>query len=298
VKLFPVWYVVVLAALFISSRQSALGNLGHDAWHCLCFRPRNLNDWVGAWLYNYPIGIPFHHDRERHRRHHRRVGHDDDPELPSYTNEGRETPLRIVCFFLGRLCGSMLLATLRSLLLNRQAKIHVAGDGTAARLSVLREYLCITLVQLALLFACWLYVDWWAYWLLWLLPLVTMTITCINLRGFLEHATTHENGLPNQRLMDFTPPLIEQLFLSPCHFHYHALHHHYPSVPHYRLPLTKQKITTALGNYPFRVLPGYVWAFARHMSELSWRATGWRAAGFSPVVPPAPVATGAHGESR
>ena len=60
------WWGYAAAALVIASRQAALSNLAHDAWHGLCFVPRSLNNWMGAWLYAYPVGIPFHHDRRRH----------------------------------------------------------------------------------------------------------------------------------------------------------------------------------------------------------------------------------------
>ena len=53
------WWAYVAAALVVGGRQAALANLAHDAWHGLCFMPRPVNNWAGAWLYAYPVGIPF-----------------------------------------------------------------------------------------------------------------------------------------------------------------------------------------------------------------------------------------------
>ena len=38
------WWAYLLAAVVISSRQCALANLAHDAWHRLCFRSVRWND--------------------------------------------------------------------------------------------------------------------------------------------------------------------------------------------------------------------------------------------------------------
>ena len=35
------WWAYVPAAVIVGSRQSALANLAHDAWHGLCFVPRS-----------------------------------------------------------------------------------------------------------------------------------------------------------------------------------------------------------------------------------------------------------------
>ena len=49
--------VYLLSAIVIAALQNALGSLTHEAWHGKCFRPRWLDQWVGTWLYAYPIGL-------------------------------------------------------------------------------------------------------------------------------------------------------------------------------------------------------------------------------------------------
>ena len=106
------WYVYVLAILVIGGRQNALATLAHEGWHGLLFSSRGLNHLVGAWLYSYPVGILYYHDRDRHLRHHREVGHDYDPDWINYTSRHRETRGRVLWYLASLLFGRLLFSTL------------------------------------------------------------------------------------------------------------------------------------------------------------------------------------------
>src|SRR6516164_2567942 len=105
-------YAYVLAIIIIGARQNALATLAHEGWHSLLFPSRRLNHVVAAWFYAYPIGILYDHDRERHLRHHREVGHDHDPDWINYTSRDRETPGRVLSYLVSLLCGRLLFSTL------------------------------------------------------------------------------------------------------------------------------------------------------------------------------------------
>ena len=105
-------FAYVVAIIIIGSRQNALATLAHEGWHSLLFSSRRLNHCVGAWLYAYPIGILYYHDRERHLRHHREVGHDNDPDWINYTTTHRESPVRVIWYLASLLFGRLLFATI------------------------------------------------------------------------------------------------------------------------------------------------------------------------------------------
>src|SRR5262245_31902922 len=65
-QLFHRWEVYAGAFVLMVWLQHALLNLQHDAWHRLLFASRPWSDFVGAWFYSYPIGVPFYHAMQRH----------------------------------------------------------------------------------------------------------------------------------------------------------------------------------------------------------------------------------------
>jgi fatty acid desaturase len=273
------WYGYLLAMIFIGSRQNALATLAHEAWHALCFSNRTLNHAVGAWLYAYPIGIPYSHDRRRHLRHHRDVGRDFDPDWRNYSNDGRQTPAGVLRYLLGVLCGGMLLTTLWSFLVRRQPRIGVADAPLMANEeprpngrrepSVAREFVGVAETQIVLFAVMWAATGaWWTCPLLWWVPLATFAGFFANFRALIEHVTTDDNAPPDARLRDIEAGALERLLLSPCHFNYHALHHAYVSIPHRRLPEAKRRIVTARGAYPYVVWHGYVRALRDHLHTL------------------------------
>ena len=86
----------------------------------------------------------------------------------------------------------------------------------------------------------------------------------------MEHSTEDDTAPADQRLRDYAPGRLEAAWFSPCHFHFHALHHAYPSIPHYRLPEAKAA-AAATGRYPFRVAPGYLRSLVEHLRRLAAR---------------------------
>jgi beta-carotene ketolase (CrtW type) len=268
------WWAYVAAALVVASRQSALSNLAHEAWHGLCFVPRPLNNGVGAWLYAYPVGIPFHHDRRRHLAHHRRVGFRDDPDWVNYSNTDRESRARLIRFLAGRLLGSLLLSTVWSVFARQRPRIAIGGGS--GDISVRAEWLRVAACQAVLAVAGTVWLGVWAYPLLWLLPLSTVAAFCTVVRAFVEHSTEDDEAPIEDRLRDYTPGPIEAAWFSPCHFHFHALHHAHPSIPHYRLPAAKAATTAAAGRYPFATAPGYLRSLAAHLRRLPDRGSSPR----------------------
>jgi len=273
------WYVYLLALIIIGGRQNALATLAHEGWHSLLFSSRRVNRFVGAWLYAYPIGILYYHDRERHIRHHREIGHDYDPDWINYTSRHRDSPARIIGYLASLLFGRLLFATVLSFVSSGRPRIGVertageGGEGREAHSGVFVELLCALLSQ-AMLFAAMMLVSqrWWVYPLLWLLPLATFAGFFANFRAFMEHVTVRDDVIPEYRLRDIHAGPMERFFVAPSHFNYHALHHAHPSVPHYNLGRGKNAYMKQLGYYPFDVRNGYVRGFFDHLKELRQQA--------------------------
>jgi fatty acid desaturase len=99
---------------------------------------------------------------------------------------------------------------------------------------------------------------------------------CNYVRAFVEHSVVESGAAADEdvpverRLRDYSPGLLEAAWFSPCHFQFHALHHAYPSIPHYRLPAARAS-AAADGRYPFTVAPGYVRALREHLGRLPRR---------------------------
>ncbi|MBI3769407.1 MAG: fatty acid desaturase [Deltaproteobacteria bacterium] len=266
----PVVYLV--AAALIGGLQHSLVNLSHEGWHRLCFTNRRLNDWVGAWIYSYPLGVPFHHDRERHLQHHRLVGAPSDPDWVNYSNEGRLPAGRLRLYLAGRLLGSQLVATVWSALFSRQPRIAVEAESAAADSAAPTagsEMIRIVAVQALLFVTFALFGRWWEYIALWLGPLATFASFYVAVRAFVEHAALRDDVAPVERLHDFAPGLVERFFLSPCHFYFHALHHAFPTVPHFRLAALQSALDAAGHVYPgTRQGGGYVARLREHLASI------------------------------
>jgi fatty acid desaturase len=260
-------FVYLMAIVVIGGRQNALATLAHEGWHGVIFPSRRLNHTVGAWLYSYPLGILYYHDRDRHLRHHRDVGHDDDPDWINYTTRGRESRGRVLGYLASLLFGRLLFSTLLSFVTKGRPRIGVEPKEDRPR--VLGELLRVLLCQAALFALMTLASQrWWSYPLLWMLPLATFAGFFANFRALIEHVSTRDDVLPDERLRDIEAGAIERFFIAPSHFNYHALHHAHPSIPHYNLPLGKEEYKEQFGRYPFTVRQGYTKALLAHLREL------------------------------
>jgi len=270
------WWAYALAVVIVASRQNALATLAHDGSHRLCLRNPVWNHRLAAWAYAYPVGIFYHHDRQRHLRHHREVGERHDPDWGNYSNEGRATPAGVLRYLLGSLCGRHLLDLIRRVL--RPATARGDGDGEETRapgpgVSFGREVGGVAVCQLALFAAFTAAFEWWTYPLLWVLPLATVASFLVDLRALIEHAAADDDAPGEARLRDFAASPLEAFLLSPSHFHFHALHHAFVSIPHRNLPKARAALAAAHGGrYPLEVWPGYLRSLRLHVRSLRDRA--------------------------
>jgi fatty acid desaturase len=265
------WYVYLLAIIVIGGRQNALATLAHEGWHGLIVSSQRLNHTVGAWLYSYPLGILYFHDRDRHLRHHREVGHDYDPDWINYTSRGRENGGRVLGYLASLLFGRLLFSTILSFATKGRPRIGLE-PRKENRPGVFGELFLVGICQVVL-FAVMTTATQkgWSYPLLWMLPLATFAGFFANFRALIEHVTVRDDVSPENRLRDIEAGPIERFFVSPSHFNYHALHHAHPSIPHYNLTQGKMAYVKQFGRYPFTVRQGYTRTLFAHLRELHSR---------------------------
>lgn len=260
-------YAYLIAIMIIGARQNALATLAHEGWHGLLFRSRRANHMLAAWFYAYPLGILYYHDRERHLRHHREVGHDYDPDWINYTSRDRETAARVLAYLASLLFGRLLFSTLVSLVKRGRPRITIESANTPSELW--RVAVCQGVLFGVMTTATG---RWWTYPLLWMLPLATFAGFFANFRALIEHVAVRDDVQPGERLRDIHAGSLERFFVAPSHFNYHALHHAHPSVPHYNLPHGKEAYLRRFGLYPFTVHPGYTKALFAHLRQLRSQA--------------------------
>lgn len=246
-----------LGFLIIAGLQNSLASLAHETFHYKVFTNRKLNWLVGGFLYSYPLGVPYLNYRKRHLEHHRKVGHRNDPDWGNYQGSQFESESAVYRFFLSKLFGAYLFVNMFSLFTGRKPPMLEGGEDEVS----VKDLACLVLTQLVLLALISLFFSWWMYFVFWLLPTVTLTSFLIGVRAYLEHNDPDEESGADPRLFDYRPNWLEHFFISPCHFHLHAIHHAFPAVPHYRLEAMKDELSGRGIDYPRHDRPGYIQSF-------------------------------------
>lgn len=228
-------YLYPLSLLLIANRQLALTLIGHEGLHGTLFRNRWLNDLVGRYFCHFPVFISFSRYRAKHLVHHGNVGTPADTDLGLYS----VYPVAPGVFF-----SMILLRTLRGRVfwdfLNYYVEIPAFFRGEVnpfiGRLSVFRssdlpQYLLFHGLLLWFLCAQGVLAE---YLLLWVIPLV-VSLPYNFFIGGLQHGPMPRGVEVDQRARTVTGPKWLMEILLPVDINFHAEHHLYPTVPHFRL---------------------------------------------------------------
>jgi fatty acid desaturase len=236
-------WALLVAVPLIASRQYALLILMHDAFHALLHPNRRLNDLIGMLVLAAPCGSTYWGARTGHLEHHRKLGDDDDPERFLHSAgppRDKRTLASFVGHFVWLIAGGQFLYT------------HVTSTVAAKGVPVTRQLVAVVprlaivaVVHLGLLGLFVATSSWTTYVVLWVLPLATLAVVLNGLRAFCDHANLSDEPRGEAaRLVSYISNPAERFFLSPFHMNYHAEHHLFPYVPHYRLPVVRQRIRT------------------------------------------------------
>jgi len=251
----PRGWTYLMAFVLVASRQYALLILMHDGFHSLLHPERRVNDAVGAWFVGAPCGSPYWGSRGSHLEHHRNLGKPSDPEFFLHS-AGSPRPKRGV--------GRFALHFLRMILGEQILYTHL-GPKTGARVGIakrlgsgIKKLLPVLAAQVGLLALFTLAGSWSTYLTLWIFPLVTLVVLLNGIRAFCDHANhTDEPTGEEHRLVSYLSNPLERFFISPFHMNYHAEHHLFAYVPHYRLPVLRERLTGS----------------PKHANAIQWRAS-------------------------
>lgn len=209
-------YALILpAAWIIGNRLHALALLGHDGTHRLVWPKNKLaNDLLSNLLCFVPAALPFYGYRRFHWEHHRKVGTDQDPELPRKEAAGIKPPTsnkEIIWQYVKDLFGLGIL-DFKNLALPR---------------SWPWDYLQIVLffvLQAAIFFFLGPIAN-----LCWILGIATSLIATSRLRIWYEHV-----GANHTHKLD--PTWWQCMLFLPHNAAYHWEHHQHSAVPYNKLP--------------------------------------------------------------
>lgn len=263
--------LVGIAALpLIAGLQNSLASLAHETFHQKVFTSRRMNTFVGSFFYSYPLGVPYESYRRRHLEHHRKVGQLDDPDWGNYQGRQFDSRTEVYRFFVSKLFGAYLLVNVLAAVGGKKPPLLEGKRDKSPVMEVVR--LCLT--QLTLFALVTYFFTWWMYIIFWLLPVVTITSFLIGTRAYLEHNDPDESSDVDVRLFDYDPGWLQHFFISPCHFHLHAIHHAFPAVPHYRLKAMKKELDERDIHYPCQNRGSYLQAFVTQVAKLPARPHG------------------------
>ena len=233
----------------------------HECDHFTAFKTRWLNVWVGR-LCGFLIFFSNEYHRWSHYHHHRNTQDwDDDPELME--RSVFKTPWQYVMGLLGY--RALWVGRLKVLIDHTRGQVnepYLTAPQRKAVVRVARGYMTgygvVAVLALGMQ-------SWWPIYY-WIGPFLVMRWTYW-LQGLGEHTgLTHEpNTLWNTRT------LKTNAFMRWVNWNmtYHTVHHTFPSVPFYRLPVLHREVEAKLGY----ALPSAPY-FALHWGHLKALASG------------------------
>lgn len=217
-----------------------LTNLMHEAAHQLVFKQGGGSDILGRWILGPLFISSFDTYRERHWDHHRRLGEADDTKDVYLVN--------IAGWKLLRLALTCLLGKVAVQRFVGQFGATSGNDGQtkagsmAVRTGIFQGSLIAVLVVIGTASASWNLQEGVirsavAYCFVYLYGLGSLTVFVAALRAIAEHQQGVPGGVNDGRaaLRNLKTNPITQLLLGAYGFENHAVHHHWPGIPSYRL---------------------------------------------------------------
>lgn len=225
-----VWAVVFL---LMGRTFARLSILGHEAAHRLLFTSRPVNDWVGAWLCDYPAFVPFDAYRRQHMAHHRDELGPDEPDMNLYrgypvSGASFRRKLRRDAF------GPSGWKNLRGLL-------HALGRRSARPFAL--RILAVQLVLFVVMGST--SGRWWLWPALWLAPWLTVWRVLNRLRGIAEHGGMEHSTDRRRTTHVVRQTWLARMWIVPFNTGWHLAHHTDMGVPFQQLPALHRELVAA-----------------------------------------------------
>jgi len=237
IELFVILYPLI--AIIIAGRQGSFLQIVHEGAHSLIHSNKKFNDFIGNFVGGF-IGISMNAYRFTHGNHHMHTNtkEDDPDDLSKYSTTNIKNK-EVWFLFLKDLFGISFLIRARNLVIKNDKSTVIKRNN------FLTYIFCQILI---LLFFSISIVD---YVLLWIIPLLTVNMVLMRIRGIAEH------GLPNQLQLsikkgingslltrslnsdasnsNITVKILELISFGSLSVNYHLEHHLIPNIPHYNL---------------------------------------------------------------
>ena len=240
--MWPVWWVVLLAIPVIGNRYYALFIIGHDGFHHRIFDSVQRNDLFCDLFVYGPISAITRINKRNHLGHHTYLSTDRDPDRYKHSCFHHSTRAAMIGYLTGV---TGVVKSLGAVFLTSKGGGSSSNPsdnvGESQRYGA-RDLLILGAWQLFLIAGLTLLVGWWAYPLLWLAPVFVFTYLTDSFRAFAEHSQpVHDREGDQHRLITFLPGWLERGLFSPMNMNYHAVHHLWPSIPYYNLPMADRE---------------------------------------------------------
>ena len=247
VAIHPAWWTVLLAIPVIGNRYYAVFIIGHDGMHRRLLPNIKRNDFWADILVFAPIGAITRLNNRNHLAHHRYLGQPEDPDRHKHGCLNKGDRLSMLGFLSGL---TSVWNSARAVFLNRGTADQRNDRGRDVRLGEspaegyrLRDFALIGGWFVALAGGLTWFIGWWAYPVLWLFPVYAFMYLGDNLRAFAEHSHPESDRMADRhRLITFLSVPLERTFIAPMNMNYHAVHHLWPSIPYYNLPIADSEI--------------------------------------------------------
>jgi len=226
----------------------------HEAAHRLVFNHGGTSDLLGQWVLGPLFISSFDTYRDRHWDHHRKFGSDDDTK-----------DVYLVSISGWRLFGFALTCVLGQVAIRRFLGQFSPSSGNESQtqivpLVVRTAVFHVALIAMLVLIGCasssWnleegLTRSAVAYFFVYLYGLGSLTVFVAALRAIAEHQQGAPTGVNEGRaaLRNLKTNPITRLVLGSYGFANHAVHHHWPGIPSYRLEEAMEVLANSDSRY-------------------------------------------------
>ncbi len=257
--LYPYWYVFVIAALLIGTRQFALVILMHDGAHNLINRNSLINDFISQWLCAFPMMTDTYAYRVYHLQHHKHTESSKDPDK-SLTDPFPATKWSFFRKITRDVTGIAGLRRYLGYFISAWGKDEKTFFG---HLKHFIKKLKGFFISQIIIFSFFLLADIpLLYFLLWWVPKLTVFSLFYRLRNIAEHACTSGNSdFSNTRTT--LSPWIVRFFIAPLNVNFHLEHHLFMFCPWYNLPLAHSILKTKSFYKDLEIDKGYLNVFSK-----------------------------------
>ena len=231
--------VWIAAAVIISGRQHALLVLMHEATHFRIVNHRGWNERLSDWFLAWPLLVNTDGFRRDHLPHHFHIFTERDPE---YTRKRvrpefqfPQTRAHFLWLIVKDVLGLSVLKMAKMLANFSGAEATPAKDRGPYKKWFGR--LERTTYYAVLGAAIWYFNLILPVLLLWFLPAFTLLFAILRIRNVAEHSGVGMDDDLDMSRNILRPMLWERALFGPHHVGLHLVHHLYPSVPFYHLPM-------------------------------------------------------------